>query len=108
MASFLYQVAYTPEAWAAMAKNPQDRLAAITPAVQALGGKIVAGYWAFGEYDLIVIVDGLSNGDAAAFAIAAAAGGACKALRTTPLLTMAEGVEAARKAGASSYKPPAS
>ena len=40
MAYFLVQVGYTPEAWAAMVKNPQDRSAAVGPAIEKLGGRM--------------------------------------------------------------------
>jgi hypothetical protein len=40
--------------------------------------------------------------------MAAAAGGACKTVKTTPLLDVAEGLEALRKAAASGYRAPAS
>ena len=42
---------------------------------------------------------------AAAFAMAVAAGGACKDVRTTPLLSIAEGLEAVKKAESAGYKP---
>lgn len=105
MPAYLLQVAYTPEAWAAMVKNPQDRIAAVTPAVEALGGKIVAGYLAFGEYDVVALLEMPDNVAASAFAMAVAAGGACKAIRTTPLMTPAEGMDSMRKAAQSTYRP---
>ena len=105
MPNYLIQAAYTPEAWAAMAKKPQDRIEAIRPAVEKLGGKVVAGYLAFGEHDVVAILDMPGNVDAAAFAMAVAAGGACRTVKTTPLMTTKEGMAAMKKAGASSYRP---
>ncbi len=106
MPFYLLQVGYTPEAWAAMVKKPQDRIEAVRPAVEKLGGKVVSGYLAFGEHDLIAIVNMPDNVSAAAFSVAAAAGGAVRAIRTTPLMTTSEGVDAMKKAGASTYRPP--
>ena len=40
MAQYLVQVAYTPQAWAALVKNPQDRMQSVGPVVERLGGKI--------------------------------------------------------------------
>ncbi len=108
MAFYLLQVGYTPEAWASMVKKPQDRIAAVRPAVEKLGGKVVCGYMAFGKYDIVAILDMPNNVSAAAFAMAAAAGGACSKVKTTPLMSTREGVEAMKKATASSYKPPTS
>lgn len=106
MPHYLIEVAYTPEAWATMTKNPQDRIEAVRPAVENLGGRIEAGYMSFGEYDLIVIAEMPGNTEAAAFAITALAGGACKAYRTTPLMTMSDGVEAMQRSSAAGYEPP--
>jgi hypothetical protein len=47
------------------------------------------------------------NVSAAAFGMAVAAGGACKALKTTPLLTPEEGIAAEKLAVTSGYTPPA-
>ena len=107
MAHYLFQAAYTSDGWAAMVKNPQDRIEAIRPVLESLGGTLVVGYLAFGEYDTIGIVELPDNEAAAAFAMAASAGGALKALKTTPLLSTQEGLGAAAKAGAIAYRPPA-
>jgi uncharacterized protein with GYD domain len=106
MAHYLLQVAYTPQAWAALIKNPQDRVEALKPVLDKMGGKFESAYFAFGEYDIVAILQMPGNVDAAAFALAAAAGGAVKALKTTPLLSTAEGLEAMKKAGAAGYTPP--
>jgi uncharacterized protein with GYD domain len=106
MTNYLLQVAYTPEAWANLIAQPHDRIEAVRPSVEKLGGKITHGWFAFGDYDLIAIVEMPGNVEAAAFSLAAAAGGAVRAIKTTPLLTAAEGVEALKKAGKSGYKAP--
>ena len=106
MTNYLIQVAYTPEAWATLVAQPQDRIGAVRPVVEKLGGKIVQGWFAFGDYDLIAIVEMPSNVEAAAFSLAATAGGAIRAFKTTPLLSAAEGMEAMKKASKSGYKAP--
>lgn len=105
MPHYMIQVAYTAEAWANLVKNPQDRIKAVTPAVEKLGGKVEVGYLAFGEYDIVVIVEMPDNASAAALAIAFSAGGALKAAKTTPLLTTQEGIDAMKKAPATGYRP---
>ena len=106
MAHYLLQVAYTPQAWAAMIKNPQDRAQALKPVLDKMGGKIESAYFAFGDYDLVAILQMPGNADSAAFSMAAAAGGAVRSIKTTPLITTAEGLDAMRKAAASGYTPP--
>ena len=108
MAYYLIQAAYTPDAWAKMVKHPQNRQQAVAPVIERLGGSI-KGFWlAFGEYDVIAVVEMPTNVSAAAFSLAASAGGGVKALKTTPLMTVEEGTEAMSKAGDTGYRPPSS
>lgn len=106
MPYYLIQAAYTAEAWATMVKNPQNRIEAVRPVVEKLGGRIEGGWLAFGEYDIVAICHMPNNLNAAAFSMAAAAGGAVKAIKTTPLMTPEEGIEAAKKAAKAGYRPP--
>src|SRR5262247_218432 len=106
MAKYLFQAAYTSEALAAQLHNPQNRVEAIRPVIEGLGGRIESAYFAFGDYDVVGIVDMPNNVSMAAFSFAAAAGGALKGVKTTPLMTIEEGVEAMRKASGSGYRPP--
>jgi uncharacterized protein with GYD domain len=105
MPQFLLQVSYTTDAWAAMLKKPQNRQDAVRPAVEALGGKVESFWMAFGDYDIIGVIEMPDNASAAAFSMAIMAGGACKAVKTTPLLGIEEGVEAMRKASKTGYRP---
>ncbi len=105
MPHYMLQVDYTPESWAAQLKSPQNRIDAVRPAIEKLGGKIETAYYAFGEYDLICILEMPDNVSAAAFSLAISAGGALNAVKTTPLMALDEGLEAMRKAGESTYRP---
>ncbi len=105
MPHYLIQAAYTPEGWAALVKTPQNRVEAIRPSIEKLGGKIEGAWFTFGDYDIIVVVQMPDNVSAAGIAMAFAAGGACKSVKTTPLLTVEEGVEAMKKAGKTGYRP---
>ena len=108
MPIYMYQAAYTAESWAAQIKHPQNRVEAVgRQACEAVGGKLLGGWYCFGDYDLVIIADVPSNEAMSAIALAIAAGGALKSSRTTPLLTGAQGVEALKKATdvAKGYKP---
>ena len=105
MPSYLVQVAYTPEAVAALIKKPQDRAAVIGKVLEKLGGRLTSLYLSFGDYDVIGIFEAPDSVSAASFALAIGAGGACKAVKTTPLLSVEEGIAALKKAGTSGYKP---
>jgi uncharacterized protein with GYD domain len=106
MPHYLVQVAYTPEAFATMIKNPQNRLEKLRPVLEKLGGSFVQAWFAFGEYDIIAICELPDNVNAAAFSIAVHAGGACKGVKTTPLMSVEEGMEALKKAADCGYQPP--
>lgn len=106
MPHYLIQAAYTPEAWAGLVKKPQDRAKALRPIVKQLKGRLLSFYLAFGEYDAIGVAEFPDNDSAAAFSMAAAAGGAVRAIKTTPLMTAQEGMKAMRKAKGAAYRPP--
>jgi uncharacterized protein with GYD domain len=104
MPHYLHQVSYTPEAWARLIATPQDRIAAIRTPIEKLGGRIDTAFFAFGDYDVVVITDMPDNVSAAAIAIAFAAGGAVKTSKTTPLISTTETLEALKKAATSGYR----
>ena len=108
MPYYMVQAAYTTEAWSGLVKNPQNRLEEVLPVVEKLGGKIDGGWFAFGEYDVVLICLMPNNINATAFSMAASASGAVKAVKTTPLMTIDEGMEAMRRAGGLGYRPPSS
>ncbi len=108
MAYFLLQGAYTAESWKTLVWNPANRVEAIRPVIEKLGGRIESSFFTFGEYDVVLIMRMPDNISAAAFAFAIAAGGAFKSHKTTPLLSMEEGVEAMKKSGGTGYQPPVS
>jgi uncharacterized protein with GYD domain len=108
MPLYIYQAAYTAESLAAQLKQPQDRLqVAARPVIEAVGGKLLAGGFSFGEYDVNVVYEAPDDVSAAAVALAVAAGGALKSAKTTKLLSGAEWVEALRKAASvgAAYRP---
>lgn len=107
MAHFLVQLSYTAESWAAQLEAPKNRVEAVKPVMDKLGGRITAAYYAFGDADLIFIADFPNNVSAAAASLAFSGGGAVKSIKTTPLMTIEEGIEALRKGHDASavYKP---
>jgi uncharacterized protein with GYD domain len=106
MALYMYQVSYTSEAVAALIKQPQDRVEAVRPTIEAMGGKVLASGYPFGEYDAVVMFEAPDDTTAASFALAVAGGGAAKAGKTTRLLSGQEWIESLRKAQGSTYRPP--
>lgn len=105
MPSYLVQVSYTSEALSALIAKPQDRSKTVGRVIEKLGGKSLGSWLSFGDYDLVMIVEMPNSVAAAALALAAAAGGSCKTVKTTPLLSIREAMTALKKAGTSGYKP---
>jgi len=105
MPFFLFQASYAPEALARLIANPQDRFDAVRVPIEKLGGRILHSYFAFGEYDVIAILEMPDNVSAAAMSLAFAAGGSLRDYQTTTLMSNAEGLEAMRKAAACGYRP---
>jgi uncharacterized protein with GYD domain len=101
MPLYMYQAAYTAESLAAQLKKPENRVEAVgRSACEAVGGKLVGGWYCFGDYDLAIIADVPNNESMAAIALAIAAGGAVKSAKTTVLMTGSEAVAAMKKAEA--------
>ena len=74
---------------------------------EAVGGKLLGGWYCFGDYNLVIIADVPSNEAMSAIALAIAAGGAIKSSKTTVLMTGSEILGALKKATAvtKGYKP---
>jgi uncharacterized protein with GYD domain len=108
MPHYLQQVAYSREGWEAVVANPQNRIEAVRPVVEKLGGKIESAWFSFGDYDIVVITEMPDNVSAAAISMAFAAGGACKSVQTTPLISTEEAIQALKKARDCGYRPAAS
>lgn len=108
MAQFLFQVAYTSASWATQVREHGNVLERIQPLLDGCRGSVTGCFYAFGEYDLILLADFPSAEEAAAFSLAATAGGSLKSIKTTPLLSVDQGITAMKRAEevGRSYHPP--
>ena len=106
MPTYLLQASYTTQGASGLVNNPEDRAAAIRPLIEGMGGRLDFLYYAFGDFDIVAIVELPDNVSMAAFSMAGGASGALTNIKTTVLMPINEGVEAARKAGSIGYRPP--
>jgi uncharacterized protein with GYD domain len=106
MATYMVQAAYTSVAWSKLVQRPENRMEALRPVVEQLGGKLLSWYYTWGDYDVVVLFDVPSNVNAAAVSMAVAAGGAVKEIKTTPLMSPEEGFDAMLLAQGAGYRPP--
>jgi uncharacterized protein with GYD domain len=106
MPLYLTRFSYTPEAWAKLMQNPEDRRAAAREYIESVGGKLHGFWYAFGDHDGYNLWEAPDNVSMAAVGIAIGGGGALKSLQTTVLLSVEEALDAMRKAASIRYRRP--
>jgi len=90
MPRYLLQARYTTQGIQGLVKDSASgRRADVQAAVQALGGKLEAFYYTFGEDDAVLILDLPDSTKAAALSLTVSGTGAVR-VRTTQLLTVEE------------------
>lgn len=90
MAKYLVTASYSAEGLQGLQKDKASgRRDAVRQAVESVGGRLEAYYFAFGENDVVSIVDLPNNISASALSLAVSASGRVRT-RTTPLLTVEE------------------
>jgi uncharacterized protein with GYD domain len=104
MPKYLVSVSYSAEGAKGLRQDGgTKRREVASHAVESVGGKIEAFYFAFGEHDAVIIADLPDAASAAAVSLAVSSTGAAR-LTTTPLITAEEMDKAAGKKTA--YKAP--
>ena len=106
MPFYLTRFSYTPETWARLVDNPEDRRTAAKQYIESVGGKLHGFWYAFGEHDGYNLWEAPDNVSMAAVAVAIGGGGALSSFETTTLLTVEETMAALEKAQSIKYKPP--
>jgi uncharacterized protein with GYD domain len=104
MPKYLCQASYTAEGIKGLLRDGgSKRRTVVEEMTKALGGRVEAFYYGFGEPDVFLIVDAPDNASAAAVSLAVNASGAVQ-LKTTVLMTPEE-MDAATKKSVS-YRAP--
>jgi uncharacterized protein with GYD domain len=106
MPLYLSKFSYTPETWAKLISNPEDRRKAAESYIESVGGKLHGFWYAFGTHDGYNLWEAPDNVSMASVALAIGGGGALSSLETTVLLTVDETMEALRKAQQVQYRAP--
>ena len=97
MPKYLIQASYTAEGLKGLQKDKASgRKAAVSQAVEGLGGRLESIYYAFGDHDVLVLLDLPDNVSASALSLAVSASGLIRT-KTTPLLTVEEADKALQK-----------
>lgn len=106
MPMYLTKFNYTPETWARMIANPEDRRQAAKTYIESVGGKLHGFWYAFGDQDGYTLWEAPDNVSMAAVALAIGAGGAMASHQTTVLLTIEETIDALTRAQKIGYRKP--
>lgn len=106
MPMYLTRFSYTPETWASLARNPEDRRNAARSYIESVGGKLHGFWYALGEYDGYNLWEAPDSVSMAAVAIAISGGGALAKFETTELLTVEETLEALGRVEKIRYRKP--
>ena len=108
MSIYITRGRYTYESIKNLVANPEDRNAAVSKLVEAVGAKLLNYYVTLGHYDFLTIVEAPSAKEASAFILAAAAGGGVTDVETTEAFTGADAKQVFAMAGkaAGKYKLP--
>ena len=106
MAFYLMQFGYTPETWAKLIQNPEDRRDAARAYAEQVGGSLHGFWYGFGKHDGYALFEAPDNVSMAGAAIAIAAGGAVTAVETTVLMTVEDTLAAVAKAKEVHYRRP--
>ena len=107
MPLYLTRFGYTPETWARMIDNPEDRRLAAQSYIESVGGKLHGFWYAFGEHDGYTLWEAPDNVSMAAVALAIGSGGALSSVETTVLMSVDDTLEALKMAGQVGYRAPA-
>jgi uncharacterized protein with GYD domain len=99
MVHAMIQFSYKPEMVANLIKEPADRSKAVKKLIESLGGKMLAFYYTYGDYDGIVIAEMPDNVSGLAGNMASLAAGGTANVKTTILITVEEAMAAMKKAG---------
>ncbi len=107
MPLYLTRFSYTPETWARMIDNPEDRRVAAESYIESVGGKLHGFWYAFGEHDGYNLWEAPDNVSMAAVVLAIGGGGALSSVETTVLMSVDETIDALKMAGQVGYRAPA-
>jgi len=106
MALSMIQFSYKSETVGKLINNPEDRSVAVKKLIEKLGGKQLAFYYSYGDYDGLIIADMPDNISGLATTMAAFSAGGTAKIKTTVLITVEEAMAAMKKASGLKLEQP--
>jgi uncharacterized protein with GYD domain len=106
MPLYLVRFGYTPESWAALLANPQDRRDQLASRIFGFGGRLHGFWYSLGEHDGYALTEFPDEVACAAAHVALEASGAFDHLDATHLVSVDEMVEAMQRANDFAFARP--
>ena len=108
MAWYMLRAKLTQPSVQGLVAKPHDRKEVVSKLVKSLGGTLHHYFFAFGEHDVVLILELPGHDEAMAMVMAAANTGSISDAETTVLVPSDKAVSAMKKAGeaSASYVPP--
>ncbi|MDD5367781.1 MAG: GYD domain-containing protein [Anaerolineaceae bacterium] len=100
MTTYMIEVRYNAEAWAAWIRGPHSCAPKIEAMLSGLGGRLISFWWANAAFDSLLLIELPDSAALASFRAFAASLGGIQSLQATPLLSDKEGLAAITRAGA--------
>jgi uncharacterized protein with GYD domain len=106
MAKYLIEETLTPQTFADMLRNPEDRVEVLKPLFEAVGCKLEHGYASGIENKSYLIVESPDLESVYTVGMNFIASGSASSIKYIPLVTLPEIVDICKKAASMSYRPP--
>lgn len=106
MPLYMRQFSYTPETWAALAQNPENREVATRVAAEQFGCRLVLFAYTFGDYDGVAIFEAPDEATVSALLLASILTGANQTTKTTALLSAEAMVDLLRRSTSVALRAP--
>jgi uncharacterized protein with GYD domain len=98
MSLSMIQFSYNSETVGKLLKNPEDRSKAVGKLIEKLGGKMLAFYYCYGDYDGVIIANMPDQISGLASTMISYAAGGTTSIKTTILITVQDAMAAMKKA----------
>ncbi|WP_431856332.1 GYD domain-containing protein [Azospirillum sp.] len=107
MPHYMLQWRFSADNFRSLVQNPDSRAETVSKAIESFEGRLHQYFFAFGDYDGVIICEFPDQERCVAFLAMVAAKGGFTSFQTTPLLTPEEGLHAFERAGRTQtpYRP---
>ena len=106
MPYFLTQFKYPSSSWQSMVRAPVDRFKMLSTMIDAMGGKMLCGFYCYGEYDGMIVAEADTEEKYLAIIVSVISSGGVSDVKTTVLFDSDKAMKAFEIAKNVPYQPP--